>query len=181
MNSTANNIKQRLSLREPLAKALDVVVRLTDTLSLSKPEPDTLDEFIKSELAKAQTVCPLCKDFERDFPSFAFSIATGIGKTRLMGACIAYLYLKKGIRHFFVLAPNLTLYEKLKRDFGDPSYSKYVFKGIAEFVHNQPVVIQATTTTKRTHFSPKNKYRSTFSIFPSSIQKARTARRALPR
>lgn len=57
MNPTANNIKQRLSLREPLAKALDVVVRLTDTLSLSKPDPDTLDEFIKSELAKAQTVC----------------------------------------------------------------------------------------------------------------------------
>ena len=141
MNSTANNIKQRMSLREPLGKALDVVVRLTDTLSLSKPEPDTLAEFIKSELTKAQTVCPLCKDFERDFPSFAFSIATGIGKTRLMGACIAYLYLKKGIRHFFVLAPNLTLYEKLKRDFGDPSYSKYVFKGISEFVHNQPVVI----------------------------------------
>lgn len=141
MNPTANNIKQRLSLREPLAKALDVVVRLTDTLSLSKPEPDTLDDFIKSELAKTQTVYPLCKDFERDFPSFAFSIATGIGKTRLMGACIAYLYLKKGIRHFFVLAPNLTLYEKLKCDFGDPSYSKYVFKGIAEFVHNQPVVI----------------------------------------
>ena len=79
MNPTANNIKQRLSLREPLVKALDVVVRLTDTLSLSKPEPGTLDEFIKSELAKAQTVCPLCKDFERDFPSFAFSIATGIG------------------------------------------------------------------------------------------------------
>lgn len=74
-------------------------------------------------------------------PSFAFSIATGIGKTRLMGACIAYLYLKKGIRHFFVLAPNLTLYQKLIRDFGDPSYEKYVFKGISEFVHNQPVVI----------------------------------------
>ena len=141
MNPTANNIKQRMSLREPLGKALDVVVRLTDTLSLSKPQPDTLGTFIKSELVKAQTVCPLCKDFEREFPSFAFSIATGIGKTRLMGACIAYLYLKKGIRHFFVLAPNLTLYEKLKRDFGDPSYSKYVFKGIAEFVHNQPVVI----------------------------------------
>ena len=141
MDPTSNNIKQRLSLREPLGKALDVVVRLTDSLSLSKPHPDTLGTFIKSELVKAQTVCPLCKDFEREFPSFAFSIATGIGKTRLMGACIAYLYLKKGIRHFFVLAPNLTLYEKLKRDFGDPSYSKYVFKGIAEFVHNQPVVI----------------------------------------
>ncbi len=141
MNTTANNIKQRLSLREPLCKALDVVVKLTDNLSLKKPVEDELEGFIKEELAKAQEVCPLCRNFERDFPSFAFSIATGIGKTRLMGACIAYLYLKKGIRHFFVLAPNLTLYEKLIRDFGDRSYEKYVFNGISELVHNQPVVI----------------------------------------
>lgn len=141
MNQIANNIKQRMSLREPLGKALDVVVKLTDKLSLKKPNVEEQDAFLKAEMAKAQEVCPLCKDFERDFPSFAFSIATGIGKTRLMGACIAYLYLKKGIRHFFVLAPNLTLYQKLIRDFGDPSYEKYVFKGISEFVHNQPVVI----------------------------------------
>ena len=141
MNTIASNIKQRMSLREPLCKALDVVVKLADELSLKKPIQEEDEAFVKEELAKAQTVCPLCKDFERDFPSFAFSIATGIGKTRLMGACIAYLYLKKGIRHFFVLAPNLTLYEKLIRDFGDPSYEKYVFKGISEFVHNQPRII----------------------------------------
>jgi type III restriction enzyme len=141
MNPTANNIKQRMSLREPLGKALDVVVRLTDKLSLKKPDIEEQAAFLEAEMAKVQEICPQCKDFERDFPSFAFSIATGIGKTRLMGACIAYLYLKKGIRHFFVLAPNLTLYQKLIRDFGDPSYEKYVFKGISEFVHNQPVVI----------------------------------------
>lgn len=141
MNTIANNIKQRMSLREPLCKALDVVVKLADELSLKKPAQEEDEAFVKEELAKAQTVCPLCKNFERDFPSFAFSIATGIGKTRLMGACIAYLYLKKGIRHFFILAPNLTLYEKLIRDFGDSSYEKYVFKGLSEFVHNQPRII----------------------------------------
>lgn len=141
MNPTANNIKQRMSLREPLGKALDVVVKLTDKLLLKKPKVEEQAAFLEAEMAKVQEICPQCKDFERDFPSFAFSIATGIGKTRLMGACIAYLYLKKGIRHFFVLAPNLTLYQKLIRDFGDPSYEKYVFKGISEFVHNQPIVI----------------------------------------
>lgn len=141
MNTIANNIMQRLSLREPLCKALDVVVKLTDKLSLKMPIVEEQTAFLEAEMAKVQEICPQCKDFERDFPSFAFSIATGIGKTRLMGACIAYLYLKKGIRHFFVLAPNLTLYQKLIRDFGDPSYEKYVFKGISEFVHNQPMVI----------------------------------------
>ena len=142
MNQIVSNIKQRLSLREPLAEALAVVAKLAEALELKKPA-NVLDdaEYLKQELAKAKAVCPTCKDFERDFPSFAFSIATGIGKTRLMGACIAYLYLKYGIRHFFVLAPNLTLYEKLIRDFGDQSYEKYVFKGLAEFVHNPPVVI----------------------------------------
>ncbi|MBP3318066.1 MAG: DEAD/DEAH box helicase family protein [Alistipes sp.] len=142
MNQVVNNIKQRLSLREPLAEALEVVAKLTDKLALKKPAAEEeYEAYLKEQLKVAQEVCPFCKNFERDFPSFAFSIATGIGKTRLMAACIAYLYLKKGIRHFFILAPNLTLYEKLIRDFGDTSYEKYVFKGLSEFVHNTPVVI----------------------------------------
>ena len=142
MNQVVNNIKQRLSLREPLAEALEVVAKLTDKLALKKPSgEEEYEAYLKEQLKLAQEVCPFCKNFERDFPSFAFSIATGIGKTRLMAACIAYLYLKKGIRHFFILAPNLTLYEKLIRDFGDTSYEKYVFKGLSEFVHNTPVVI----------------------------------------
>ena len=128
MNPIANNIKQRLSLRKPLGEALDVVAMLTDKLALKKPNTDEeYKTYLAEQLTLAQVVCKHCKSFEREFPSFAFSIATGIGKTRLMAACIAYLYLKKGIRHFFILAPNLTLYEKLKRDFGEPSYEKYVF------------------------------------------------------
>ena len=49
--------------------------------------------------------------------------------------------MKKGIKNFFVLAPNLTIYEKLIEDFGNPSSPKYVFKGIGEFVNNRPLVI----------------------------------------
>ena len=94
MNKIALNIRQRLSLRKPLAEALDVVEHLTDLLSLEKQPADADNSaFLKEELAKVKIQFPHIKDFERDFPSFAFSIATGIGKTRLMGACIAYLYL----------------------------------------------------------------------------------------
>lgn len=126
MNNISTYIKQRLSLREPLAEALEVLTKLVDKLSLSKPdkqenkeaEEAEYKEYLENQLQSIKEVCPSCRDFERDFPSFAFSIATGIGKTRLMGACIAYLYLTKGIKHFFILAPNLTLYEKLMRDFG---------------------------------------------------------------
>lgn len=142
MSEIIDAIRQRMSLREPLAEALGIVARLTDRLDLKKPEDESeYAGYLVRQLALAKEVCPDCRSFERNFPSFAFSIATGIGKTRLMGACIAYLYLKKGIKHFFVLAPNLTLYEKLKRDFGEVSYQKYAFKGIAEFVANPPIVV----------------------------------------
>lgn len=38
MNNISTYIKQRLSLREPLAEALDVLTKLVDKLSLSKPD-----------------------------------------------------------------------------------------------------------------------------------------------
>jgi len=135
MNNIAEYIKQRLSLRKPLQESLDILVTLADELPLDK-EAD-----LAVELAKVKALYPTCSDFERDFPSICFSIATGVGKTRLMGACIAYLYLQKDIRNFFVLAPNLTIYNKLIEDFNNTSNPKYVFNGIAEFVHNKPVVI----------------------------------------
>ena len=79
-------------------------------------------------------------DFEREFPSLCFALATGVGKTRLMGAFISYLHLAHGINNFFVLAPNLTIYNKLIADF-TPNTPKYVFKGIAEFATNAPDII----------------------------------------
>ena len=71
------------------------------------------------------------------FPSLCFALATGVGKTRLMGAFISYLHLAHGINNFFVLAPNLTIYNKLIADF-TPNTPKYVFKGIAEFATEPP-------------------------------------------
>lgn len=185
MDAISNSIKQRMSLREPLAEALDVVTRLTEKLALKKPEIESeYSEYLKQQLTLAKEVCPFIKSFERDFPSFAFSIATGIGKTRLMGACIAYLYLKKGIKHFFVLAPNLTLYEKLKRDFGDPSYEKYVFKGIAEFAANPPAVIDGDNYSNYSGFGYGNLYnRVEINVFNISKfnSDCKESRRGMPR
>lgn len=152
MDSIVNYIRQRLSLRKPITQALELTACLTDKLSLQKPpaDPDMLEMFITAEFAKVKSIVPTVKGFDRNFPSLAFSIATGIGKTRLMGAIIAYLYLKKGIKHFFVLAPNLTLYEKLIMDFGNESYSKYVFKGISEFVGKPPRIVTGENYQERT-------------------------------
>ena len=130
-------------MREPLAQCLGVIADITDKLSLDKRPTDQEEQkaFLVDELAKAREVVPSLKSFGRNFPSFTCSIATGIGKTRLMAATIYYLNQVHGIKHFFILAPNLTLYNKLLRDFGDPGYDKYVFKGLAEFVTNPPAVI----------------------------------------
>lgn len=190
MNNVVNIIKQRLSLREPLAEALDVLSRLVDRLTLTKPakledkeaDETTYKQYLQDELQKVQEICPSCKDFERDFPSFAFSIATGIGKTRLMGACIAYLYLKKGIRHFFILAPNLTLYEKLMRDFGDPSYEKYVFRGISEFVHNEPQVITGDNyNSVRSLFSDNQIQINIFNISKFNTESKEGGKKGVPK
>ena len=135
MNSVAERIRWRMSLREPQIEALEIFNALTDSFSLSK------DFALEEELAKAKALQPTCTDFERAFPSVCFSLATGVGKTRLMAAFMAYLYLKKGMKNFFVLAPNLTIYDKLIEDFGNPTHPKYTFHGFNEFVSDRPMVI----------------------------------------
>ena len=143
MNRIANSIKNRLSLRQPQAESLNILAELTDRLTLKKHTPDPSQEgnFLKEQLEIVKSAYPTCTDFERNFPSICFALATGVGKTRLMGAFVAYLYLEKGIKNFFVLAPNLTIYNKLIEDFSNTTHPKYVFKGIGEFVHNNPVII----------------------------------------
>ncbi|AAU90714.1 putative type III restriction-modification system, R subunit [Methylococcus capsulatus str. Bath] len=95
---------------------------------------------VSAILSTLQAEFPTLTDFERDFPSLCFALATGVGKTRLMGAFIAYLHLAHGINNFFVLAPNLTIYNKLITDF-TRNTPKYVFKGIAEFAQQPPLII----------------------------------------
>ena len=136
--NTFNQIKQRLSLRLPLAEALETTAIIADHIPLHKSKRNTT---LQEDLETIRELYPSCTNFQRAFPSFTHNIATGVGKTRLMGAIITYLYLAKGIKNFFILAPNLTIYDKLIKDFGDPAYEKYVFNGISEFVHNRPVII----------------------------------------
>src|SRR3989339_1987275 len=81
------------------------------------------------------------EEFERAFPAYTFALATGVGKTRLMGSFVAYLYLVYNIQHFLIVAPNLTIYRKLYDDFSKANNPKYVFKGIQEVNTNTVKVI----------------------------------------
>lgn len=138
-NSSSNNrrhinaISGRLSLRHPQRDSLEILDRIT------KIVPPKHGTDLEAALEVIHSEYPGVTNFERDFVSLCFALATGVGKTRLMGAFITYLKLAHGISNFFVLAPNLTIYNKLIADF-TPNTPKYVFKGIAEFAVNPPVL-----------------------------------------
>src|SRR5437667_6685964 len=134
MNRHVNAIAGRLSLRPPQRHSLEILDRITEII----PPHKTAD--VKTALEIIHSEFPSVTDFEREFPSLCFALATGVGKTRLMGAFISYLHLAHGINNFFVLAPNLTIYNKLIADF-TPNTPKYVFTGIAEFAVNAPAII----------------------------------------
>lgn len=134
MNRHVNTIAGRLSLCPPQRRSLEILARITGIV------PPKKGADVAAALADIQHEYPQVTDFEREFPSLCFALATGVGKTRLLGAFISYLHLTHGINNFFVLAPNLTINNKLITDF-TPNISKYVFKGIAEFATNPPELI----------------------------------------
>ena len=133
MNDIQRTIEQTLSLRTPQKESLDILAQILAKIAFSK------DMDNEEALKLIQEIKPSVKDFERAFPCICFSIATGVGKTRLMGAMITYLHAECGIKNFMVLAPNLTIYNKLKKDF-TPNTTKYVFPGLNEYVGNPQII-----------------------------------------
>ncbi len=142
MNHQVNAIAGRLSLRPPQRRSLEILDRITEIV------PPRRGANVKSALDAVRSEFPTVTEFEREFPSLCFALATGVGKTRLMGAFISYLHLAHGINNFFVMAPNLTIYNKLISDF-TPNTPKYVFKGVAEFSVNPSAVITGDNYDQR--------------------------------
>ncbi|HAH58965.1 MAG TPA: hypothetical protein DCL86_12525 [Bacteroidales bacterium] len=127
-------IGNTMSLRDPLKQSLQVLDDMVNKSGLLGSAP------IVEKENTLKAAYPLFEAFEREFPSVCYSIATGIGKTRLMGAFVTWLVKEKGIRNFFILSPNITIYDKLKDDFGNKGAEKYVFKGLPE-IGNKAVII----------------------------------------
>lgn len=124
--SSVDKIKWAMSLRDPQYEALQYF----DAIS-SKIEYRTCSKADAEKIASENCQNPhtISVDKEFDFPSFCFDMTTGIGKSRLMGACIYYLYKTKGYKHFFILAPGNTIYDKMRRE-AVPGHPKYMFKGL---------------------------------------------------
>jgi len=157
---TTEYISGVMSLRKPQKRSLEILDSIFSTLEIKKG----MD--LKTALEQVNTMYPTCTDFERDFMSMTFALATGVGKTRLMGAFIAYLYTNHNIRNFFVVAPNTTIYEKLQRDLSDTNSPKYVFRGLSCFV-NAPQIITGDDYSDRTI----SLFRSDVKIFIFNIDK----------
>ena len=77
MNRHVNSIAGRLSLRAPQRDSLVILDRLTEIL----PPKKSADVAAALEIIRSEY--PTVTDFEREFPSLCFALATGVGKTRL--------------------------------------------------------------------------------------------------
>lgn len=133
---TLDYLNNVMSLRKPQFRSLRILDDILRECPLSK-EID-VDTYQRNIMNMYRTF----REFERPFFNVAFELATGVGKTKLMGAFITYLYTNKGVKNFFVVAPSLTIYSKLKNDLGNPSVDneKYVFRGIGCFATETPNV-----------------------------------------
>lgn len=133
---TLDYLNNVMSLRKPQFRSLRILDDILRECPLSK-EFD-VDTYQRNIMNLYRTF----REFERPFFNVAFELATGVGKTKLMGAFITYLYTIKGVKNFFVVAPSLTIYSKLKNDLGNPAIDneKYVFRGIGCFATETPNV-----------------------------------------
>lgn len=143
-------INGAMSLRIPQAKSLSLFAYYLQSpagqLLLSRMKKDTqasTADILRESKAYFQHIAEAkeYQEFERSFPAFTFALATGVGKTRLMGAFVAYMYLVYNVQHFLIVAPNLTIYRKLFDDFSKANNPKYVFKGIQEININTAKVV----------------------------------------
>ena len=124
MSEIVNRIKYAMSLRTPQEEALSYLDAITSHCDYKKDSKEIVEAAATEYCEKQRKI-----NAEFEFPSFCYAMATGIGKTRLMGASIYYLYKTKGYKHFFILAPGNTIYEKLRKE-TNPNHPKYVFKGL---------------------------------------------------
>ena len=124
--SSVDKIKWAMSLRDPQYEALKYFAAISSKIEYRTSSKIDAEKIASENCQEPHTIVV---DKEFDFPSFCFDMTTGIGKSRLMGACIYYLYKTKGYKHFFILAPGNTIYDKMRRE-SVPGHPKYMFKGL---------------------------------------------------
>jgi len=154
-------ISNSMSLRPPQEKSLRLFADYLDSpagknlISTLKRQERKPTDYLENTAIGYFTQINETKNFKgfdgRSYPTFTYALATGVGKTRLMGAFVTYLYLVYGIKHFMIVAPGNTIYRKLLDDFGKSNNPKYVFKGIAELNSSNIKIIHKDNYTNQNH------------------------------
>lgn len=136
------------------AAALD---RILAAMHLRRPQKEAIEEFHKclsqteeplSSLS-SEEVCALFRQFhpswsfEHNIAEFTFHLATGVGKTRLIGALIAYLYLSNESKNFMIVSPRSEIIRKFVHSCSTDG-DKYLFVD-SQFV-DFPIVLNADKT-----------------------------------
>jgi superfamily II DNA or RNA helicase len=105
-------------LRKPQRRAFELVHALIKDLDRDLPLVPQKELQLKASEAGVRA--------SAGAPELVFQLATGVGKTRLMGAIMAYLYRAGQTRNCVILAPRKTILAKFERE-SQTSSSKYLF------------------------------------------------------
>lgn len=176
MADIVSRISYAMSLRGPQKEALSYLDAISTHCDYQRDSTAAVEAAATEHCEKQH---PIKVDAKFDFPSFCFAMATGIGKTRLMGACIYYLYKTKGYRHFFILAPGSTIYDKLRKE-SNPAHPKYIFKGLEAEMGSPKVYDGENYDTYPVHYEQTAltfEKSSEIELFIFNIGKYSTARR----
>lgn len=96
---TTDYISGVMSLRKPQEKSLKILEKIVNSVMLRK------GMNLKAALGAVHAMYPICSDFERDFMSLTFALATGVGKTRLMAHLLPICIPSMVSRTFLSLRP----------------------------------------------------------------------------
>jgi superfamily II DNA or RNA helicase len=96
-------------------------------------------------------------------PYFVFHLATGVGKTRLMGAILSYLYRSGQTRNALILAPRTAIVDRLER---------LSQAGAAQYLFLDPTLVPEPNLCFRGNldtFEPRDDAFNVFVLSPQSI------------
>lgn len=100
--------------------------RILAAMHLRQPQKEALEAFHKCLIQTDIPLSSLTKEevvnlfrnyypswsFEHGVSEFTFHLATGVGKTRLIGALIAYLFIAKESKNFMIVSPRSEIIRK---------------------------------------------------------------------
>lgn len=125
-------IVREMNLRDPQADSLLKFASLLNPVNVAELDQERVKRLLQSGTLQ----------FTDPYARLTFALATGVGKTRLMGAMMAWLFLSGRSGHFIMLAPSSTIYKKMQAE-AVPTHKKYIFAGLSAFPI--PEVVTADT------------------------------------